>query len=183
MARKTERKGNTIKRPEKRCVPLTSLWSCVHVCCSARSSTGVALWIKQAKNGGICNVSVCCLGGGGEILMENSRRGVRNALWNLTLLQAKMCVFPNPISDLTEVLREEWYKTYPMQVHGAEEYKTLRYVRPKESKYFWISDTERLHVAMRSAGKLLQTVPKLILQLLLTGWVIDLRVKDTEKAV
>ena len=36
---------------------------------------------------------------------------------------------------------------------------------------------------MRSAGKLLQTVPKLILQLLLAGWVIDLRVKDTEKAV
>ena len=100
MARKTERKGNTIKCPEKSCVQLTNLWSCFHVCCSARSSTGVALWIKQAKNGGICNVSVCCLGGGGEILMENSRRGVRNALWNLTSFQAKMCVFPNPISDL-----------------------------------------------------------------------------------
>ena len=130
MARKTERKGDTIKCPEKRCVPLTNLWSCVHVCCSARSSIGVTLWIKQAKNGGICNVSVCYLGGGGEILMENSRRGVRNALWNLTSFQAKMCVFPNPISDLTEVLREEWYKTYTMQV------------RPKELKYLWIADTE-----------------------------------------
>ena len=171
MTRKTERKGNTIKCPEERCVPLTNLWSCVHVCCSARSSIGVALWIKQAKNGGICNVSVCCLGGGGEILMENSRRGVRNALWNLTSFQAKMCVFRNPISDLTEVLREEWYKTYPMQV------------RPKELKCLWIADTERPHAAMRSAGKLLQTVPKLILQLRLAGWVIDLRVKDTEKAV
>ena len=171
MTRKTERKGNTIKCPEERCVPLTNLWSCVHVCCSARSSTGVTLWIKQAKNGGICNVFVCCLSGGGERLGENSRRGVPNALWNLTLFQAKMCIFPNPISDLTGVLREEWYKTYPMQV------------TPKELKYLWISDTGRLHVAMRSAGKLLQTVPKLILQLLMAGWVIDLRVKDTEKAV
>ena len=119
---------------------------------------------------------------GEERYLWKIREGVCGTLCE-TWLQAKMCVFPNPISDLTEVLREEWYKTYPMQVHGAEEYKTLRYVRPKESKYFWISDTERLHVAMRSAGKLLQTVPKLILQLLLTGWVIDLRVKDTEKAV
>ena len=83
----------------------------------------------------------------------------------------KFVFFPTLISDLTEVLREEWYKTYPMQV------------RPKELKYLWIADTERLHAAMRSAGKLLQTVPKLILQLRLTGWVIDLRVKDTEKAV
>ena len=130
--RKAERKWNTINCSEERCVPLTNLCSCVQVCCSARSSTCVTLCIKQAKNGGICNVFVCCLSGGGEILRENSRRGVRNALWNLTLFQTKMCIFRNPISDLTEVLREEWYKTYPMQVHGAGEHKTLRYVTPKE---------------------------------------------------
>ena len=47
-----------------------------------------------------------------------------------------MCIFPNPISDLTEALREQWYKIYQMHVHVAGEHKTLRYVRPKELKYF-----------------------------------------------
>ena len=96
--RKAERKWNTINCSEERCVPLTNLCSCVQVCCSARSSTCVTLCIKQAKNGGICNVFVCCLSGGGEILVENSRRGVwKRFLKSLTLFQAKMCIFPNSI--------------------------------------------------------------------------------------
>ena len=113
--RKAERKWNTINCSEEPFVPLTNLFSCVHVCCSARSSTCVTLWIKQAKNGGICNVFVCCLGGGGEILVENSRRGVRKRVLKLWPYFRLKCVFlPNPISDLTEAPKEEWYKTYPM---------------------------------------------------------------------
>ena len=131
--RKAKRKWNTINCSEERCVPLTNLCSCVQVCCSARSSTCVTLWIKQAKNGGICNVFVCCLSGGGEILVENSRRGVcKRFLKSLTLFQALNVYFSQLYSDLTEAPRKERYKTYPMQVHGAGEHKTLRYVRPKE---------------------------------------------------
>ena len=109
---------------------------------------------------------------GEERYLWKIREGVCGTLCETWPHFRPKCVFfPTLISDLTEVLREERYKTYPMQV------------RPKELKYLWIADTERLHAAMRSAGKLLQTVPKLILQLRLAGWVIDLRVKDTEKAV
>ena len=48
------------------------------------------------------------------------------------LISGQNVYFSQLYSDLTEAPRKERYKTYPMQVHGAGEHKTLRYVRPKE---------------------------------------------------